>query len=159
MKKLDDTDRRILNIVQRGDSCVPRVNKIAKELGIPTATAHSRLKKLRHEGIIKGYHGLLDAKKVDKNLTIFTILKVVYSQRYSGKTSMTDFAEKLRQIPEVMEIYSCSADWDYLLKLKVKDTEDYNRVLTEELLPLGGIDKSESVVAYGNYKETPAIPL
>ncbi|MDP7282211.1 MAG: Lrp/AsnC ligand binding domain-containing protein, partial [Candidatus Undinarchaeales archaeon] len=62
-------------------------------------------------------------------------------------------------IPEVMEVHSCSADWDYFLKMKVKDTTDYNRVLTEELLPLGGIEKSESVVVYGTYKENLNISL
>lgn len=154
MNKLDDRDKKILNLVQRGDRCVPRINKVAKELNIPAATVHSRLKRLCKEGIIKGYQASVDPKKVDRKLTVFTILKVVYSQRYSGKTSMMDFAEKLKSVPEVMEIFSCSADWDYLLKLKVKDTEDYNRVLTEELLPLGGIEKSESIVVYGTYMES-----
>jgi DNA-binding Lrp family transcriptional regulator len=157
MDNLDDRDKKILNIVQRGDQCVPRINKISKELKMPAATVHARLKKLNKEGIIKGYQASIDPKKVDRKLTVFTILKVVYSQRYSDKTSMIDFAEKLKKVPEVMEIFSCSADWDYLLKLKVKDTEDYNRVLTEELLPLGGIEKSESVVVYGTYKESPKI--
>jgi len=154
MYNIDERDKKILNLIQRGDHCVPRVNRIAKELNIPTATVHSRLKKLKEEGIIKGYRASIDARKVDKNLTVFTILKVNYAQRYSGKTSMLDFAEKLKKIPEVMEIHSCSADWDYLLKLRVRDTEDYNRVLTEGLLPLGGIDKSESVVTYNTYKES-----
>jgi|ETN02SMinimDraft_4_1059925.scaffolds.fasta_scaffold196047_1 Lrp/AsnC family leucine-responsive transcriptional regulator len=156
---IDSIDTSLLKLLQKDGYCVPKTTKLAKELNLPAATVHSRIKKLVDKGVIQTFQAVLDGKKAGKSLIVFTILKVVYSDRYSDKKSMLDFAKKLTDIPEVMEVHSCSADWDYFLKMKVKDTTDYNRVLTEELLPLGGIEKSESVVVYGTYKENLNISL
>ena len=72
---------------------------------------------------------------------------------------MEGFGEKLAKIPEVQEVHVCSADWDYFLKVKAKDSDDYRRIATEEILPLGGIEKSMSYISYGCFKETPEVKI
>ncbi len=154
MENLDIIDKKILNALQRGDLTVPKITEIAKILDLPPATVHTRVKKLQENKIIEGYPAIVNSNKVGKDLTIFLILKVVYSKHYSGSQPIKDFAKNLAKIPEVLEIHNCSGDWDYFIKLKVKDTEDYHRIITYEVLPLGGIEKAESVVVYQTLKET-----
>lgn len=156
-KKIDEIDKKILNVLQSGNFAVPKITEIAKILGLPPATVHTRIKKLQETKTIVGYPAVIDPKKVGKDLTIFLILKVAYSKHYSGSRPIQEFAKNLAKIPEVLEIHNCSGDWDYFIKLKVKDTEDYHRIITYDILPLGGIEKAESIVVYQTPKETTAL--
>ena len=151
--KLDKTDLELLKLVQRGDLCVPRSTRIAHLLKIPTSTVHSKLKFLEGAGYIRKYQAVLNSKKAGNDLTIFAILKVRYGERYTGKAEIRDFGKKLAQIPELLEVHSCSADWDYLLKIKAKDTDEYHTVIQDKILKLGGLEKLESFVVYHTSKE------
>ncbi|MEA3343086.1 MAG: Lrp/AsnC family transcriptional regulator [archaeon] len=153
MKELDKTDKSILNLLQDRKMCVPRTTKIAHKMQIPTTTLHSRLKNLEKTGVIKGYQAVLDPKKAGAKVTIFAVVKVVYEKVYSDEKVLSDFGSKLAAIPEVLEVHACSGDWDYLIKLKVRDTEEYRSILGNKILPLGGIEKVESAVAYWTFKE------
>jgi len=152
--KLDEIDRKILNLIQRGDLCTPRVSKIASIMGLPTTTVHSRLKNLEKKKAIIGYQGIIDSKKVGTKVTIFAVIKVRYEKVYYNRKVMEEFGKKLASIPEVQEVHACSGDWDYLIKLKVKSVEDYYRIASEKILPLGGIEKLMSYTAYNTMKET-----
>ncbi|MDD5317213.1 MAG: Lrp/AsnC family transcriptional regulator [Candidatus ainarchaeum sp.] len=159
MEKLDATDRELLKLLQKGDMCKPGSTKLAHRLKAPITTVHSKLKRLEKLGVIKGYPAAVDGKKVGAGLTIFTVLKVNYAVRYKSGESIRKFGEELSRIPEVLELHSCSGDWDYLIKLKVKDSDDYARIGSEMILPLGGIERMESYIAYITHKESSAVPL
>lgn len=159
MKDLDETDKKLLNLIQRGDLCVPRVTKIAHLMKLPTTTIHTRLKKLQKSGIIEGYLGRVDSKKAGLGLTTFTILKVEYPKRYTETKQVEDFGKKLAQIPEIQEVHVCSGRWDYFLKVKATSPENYAKMIFERLTPLGGIVQSESNVVYKTFKETPVVKV
>ena len=159
MKEIDEKERELLNMLQQGDMCVPRTTRLAHKLKMPTTTLHSKLKKLEKEGAIRGYRAEIDPKKVGKGLTIFAVIKVVYEKVYHSKESQEDFGSRLAKIPGVVEVHSCSGGWDYLIKLKVKDAEEYAQIAQARILPLGAIEKLESYVAYLTYNETPEIRL
>jgi len=157
--KIDEFDKKILRLVQRGDLCVPRVTKIAHILGVPVTTLQNRLKKLQETGVIKGFYGFIDGKKVGKSVTFYDVVKVVYAERYKDTKLMTDFGKRLAAVPEVQEVHTCSSDWDYLIKIKVKDVNEYAKVTEDKILPLGGIEKLEGYVVLHTMKETPIIDL
>lgn len=159
MKELNEKERELLNLLQDGKMCVPRTTRLAHKLQIPTTTLHSKLKKLEKEGVIKGYKAEIDSKKVGRGLVIFSVIKVDYEKVYTNKEGIEDFGARLAKIPEILEVHSCSGDWDYLIKVKVKDSDDYARVAGNKILPLGGIQKIESHVSYIVSKETSGIKL
>jgi len=157
--KLTESHKNLLKILQNGEYCVPKINAIARKLKLPPTTVQSRVNKLKKEGSIKGFTTRVDPTKLDRKLLIFVVIKVFYQDSYSGKKIISDFAQKLAKIPEVQGVYTCSGDWDYLIKLRVKDTEHYNQLSTDKILPLGGIEKLESMIVYDNFKETLNIEL
>ena len=159
MANLDEGDKQVLNLIQKGDFCKPNITKLARALGLPTTTVHSKLKRLEKESFIKGYQGLLDNKKAGIGQVLFIVMKVKYEAAYAGKKELESFGEKLAKIPEVQEVHSCSGDWDYLLKIKAKDADDYYHIGTEHILPLGGIERMESYISYKQFKENPRIIL
>ncbi len=159
MKKINEKERQLLNFLQQGDMCVPRTTRLAHKLQIPTTTVHSKLKKLEKEGIIKSYTAELDTKKLAKSLVIFAVIKVNYEKVYHNKEAMEDFGSRLAKIPEILEVHSCSGDWDYLIKIKAKDAGEYAYLAQKKILPIGGIQKLESYVSYITYKETSNIKL
>jgi len=159
MARLDDADKRVLELLQRGDMCKPSATKLARALGVPVTTIHSKLKKLEDNDYITGYQAILDSKKAGINLTLFVIIKVKYEEAYAGKKELESFGEKLAKIPEVQEVHTCSGDWDYLIKVKAKDPNDYYRIGSERILPLGGIERMESYTSFKQFKENPRIIL
>jgi Lrp/AsnC family leucine-responsive transcriptional regulator len=154
MVELDKTDRQLLALVQKGDMCKPSTTTLAHRLGLPTTTVHNRLRRLEKDGIVAGYHASVDAKKAGKEMTVFTVVKVIYPQTYSDMKKVAEFGKKLAAIQEVQEVHVCSGDWDYLLKVKAKNSVDYYQIATNKILPLGGIEKLMSYVAYETVKET-----
>lgn len=159
MKELDEKERQLLNLLQEGSLCVPRTTRLAHKLQIPTTTLHSKLKKLENDGIIKGYRADIDGKKVGKGMIIFAVIKVNYEKVYHGKAAMEDFGARLAKIPEILEVHSCSGDWDYLIKVKAKDADEYAKVAQSKILSLGGIQKLESYVSYITFKENSQMKL
>ncbi len=101
----------------------------------------------------------INGKKVEKGFVIFAVIKVNYEKTYYSKESMEDFGARLAKISEILEVHSCSGDWDYLIKVKVKDSDEYAKVAQNKILPLGGIQKLESHVSYITFKETSEIKL
>jgi|GEM_PF-1402902 len=159
MKEIDEKERELLNLLQKGDLCVPRTTRIAHALQIPTTTLHSKLKKLEACGIIRGYKVEIDGKKAGKSMIVFAVIKVNYEKTYYSKESMEALGARLAKIPEILEVHSCSGDWDYLVKVKVKDQDEYAKVAQDKILPLGGIQKLESYVSYVVFKESSEIVL
>jgi len=155
--QLDDKDREILRQLQN-DASQPLKN-IGKKVGMTEGGVRRRITMLKTQGVIKKYTVLIDPKKVDRGLTIYAVVKVLYPERYSSPKVMDEFGKNLAKIPEVQEVFTCSSDWDYLIKLKVKDTAHYHQISSNLILPLGGIEKLESVIIYGSYKDSPLIEL
>jgi len=145
--------------LQKGNVCVPKTSKIARDLNLPTTTVHNRIKRMQKNGVLTGIYGLVAGDKVNRGQIVYAVVKVIYESRYTGKKVMRDFGKKLSAIEEVQEVHICSGDWDYLIKVKAKDAKDYYRVTSTKILPLGGIEKLEGFVVLDTQKETPTIEL
>ena len=156
---MDDIDREILRLLQEDGFCGPKVTDIAKKLRTTPATISRRLKKLEKERAIKGYSAELDPKQFDEGLTNLVVLKMDYAMGYSNPEKNRLTAEKLASIPEVKEVHICGGDWDYLIKVRVKDADAYYNLSQNVILPMGGVERSESFVAYRTFKDTNKVKL
>ena len=125
MYKIKPIDKKILQLIQDKDLCVPQVTKIAHRVGLPTSTVHSKLKRMQEEGIIKGYSIILDPEKLDRGFVAFLLGQI-------PMTKEKDFdmpGKEVKKIPQVEEVYFITGEWDYLVKLRVKNKEEYYEVM------------------------------
>ena len=125
MFKIKPIDKKILNLIQEEDLCVPRITKIAHKLQLPTSTVQARLNKLSHEKIITGCTVLIDPEKVEKSFVAF-----IFGQAKLGKgMDIGEPIKDLKKIEQIQEIFFIIGDYDYLIKIRVKDQDEYYEIV------------------------------
>ena len=103
-------------------------------------TCWSRIKRLEAEGVIKQYTVDVDRARLGYQDTVIVQLTL---ESHTDQT-LFEFGKLLAQIPEVMDAYLVSGDYDYYIRIAVKDTRDYERLLREKLYKIPGIRHSKS---------------
>ncbi|MBI9069743.1 MAG: Lrp/AsnC family transcriptional regulator [Salinivirgaceae bacterium] len=126
MKQLDHIDREILSILQT--DCRITAKDIATRLGMSKTPVYERIKKLEIQGYIVKYVAITDPKKAGKGLIIY--LSVLLDNH--NKESVDEFVEKINMLPEVNECYYVSGNIDFLLKVFIRDMDDYHRFITSD---------------------------
>ncbi len=131
--KLDKTDAKLIEILQIDSS--QSVKQIASQLNLSNTPVYERIKKLEKIGVIDGYSIKINPKKIGKELLVFTNV----SLKEHSKTFLLNFEKKVKQLDEVIECYHVSGEHDYLLKVLVKNMQDYRNFLTETLAEIANI--------------------
>lgn len=144
--ELDKLDKVILNEIQK-DISQPKVSLVAKRLGKPVTTIHQRLKKLKKEGIIKGYIGKVDPEKIGKPLIVWILLAFESAQEYEK------IGEKLSHLPCIQEVHFVSGIYSFLIKLRVKDVNEYYQISTQQIQQMPGLIRIEGIVTYKTFLE------
>lgn len=152
-KNLDAIDRGILEILQEDAKC--RHKEIADQLGLSTTPIYERIKRLEREGYIKGYVALVDAEKLGKTLTV--ICSVTLNQHVHDK--LEEFVEKVNGFKEVMECYHVTGQYDYVLKVLVRDIREYQQFLINKLSAIDNLAHVVSSFVMGEVKHETALPL
>lgn len=135
---MDSIDRKILRVLQ--SDARASLQTIGQAVGLSASPCWERIRKLELAGVIEGYTVRLSAQALGLN---DTVLVQVTLDSHSDNT-LEKFGEILAAIPEVIEAYLVSGDYDYLLRVAVKDTRDYERLLREQLYKIKGIRHSKS---------------
>lgn len=135
---MDQIDRKILRVLQRDARA--SLQEIGKAVGLSASPCWERIRKMELSGAIEGYTVRLNARELGLN---DTVLVQVTLDSHSDNT-LEKFGETLAAIPEVVEAYLVSGEYDYLLRIAVQDTRDYERLLREKLYRIKGIRHSKS---------------
>ncbi|MES2785133.1 MAG: Lrp/AsnC family transcriptional regulator [Pseudomonadota bacterium] len=135
---MDAIDRKILKVLQANARA--SLQEIGQAVGLSTSPCWERIRKMELGGVIEGYTVRLSAQALG---LADTVLVQVTLDSHSDNT-LEKFGEVLAAIPEVIEAYLVSGDYDYLLRVAVKDTRDYERLLREKLYKIRGIRHSKS---------------
>jgi Lrp/AsnC family leucine-responsive transcriptional regulator len=135
---MDAIDRKILGALQKNARA--SLQELGQAVGLSTSPCWERVRKLEQAGVIEGYTVRLNAQALGWQ---DTVLVQVTLDSHSDNT-LEKFGEMLAAIPEVIEAYLVSGDYDYLLRVAVKDTKDYERLLRERLYKIKGIRHSKS---------------
>ncbi|MFC6590604.1 Lrp/AsnC family transcriptional regulator [Deinococcus lacus] len=151
--ELDETDRRILDILQR-DARIANTD-LADEIGLTPAPTLRRVRRLEEEGLIRRYVALLDRHKVGRDLMV--MVRVTLDKQ--TKAGFETFADQMRRRPEVLECYLCLGDTDYLLKVSAADLNAYQQFLVDVLAAIPGVRNTESVLLVREEKFTTSLPL
>lgn len=136
--KLDSTDIKILEIMQQDGRITTKA--LADQLNLSTTPVFERVKRLERDGIIKQYVALLDNRKLDLMLTVFISISLTkHSRSYLEK-----FVKEVNQYPEVMECYHIAGNFDFLLKIVVKNMEIYEAFILNKLSTIANLGQVQS---------------
>ena len=150
--KVDKFDLAILKVLQ--EDARASLQAMSERVGLSSSPCWARIKRMESEGVIQGYTVRVDPPSIGLSETV--IVQVTL-ESHTDET-LYDFGRMLEQIPEVMEAYLVSGDYDYYIRIAVKDTRDYERLLRERLYRIPGIRHSKSSFVLRTLKES-LIPL
>ncbi|NGP89986.1 Lrp/AsnC family transcriptional regulator [Fodinibius halophilus] len=151
--QLDDTDKKILSILQK-DGRIPN-NKLAEKVGLTTTPTLERVKRLEREGIIKGYGAQVDPEAIEKGLVVFCSLRLAVHKMHT----LDEVCNEIDKMPEIQACYHITGDADFLLKIVVKDMPAYERFVHDKLTQLQGIERIYSNIVMSTKKENYHLPI
>ena len=151
--ELDQTDRRILALLQTEAGI--KATEIGERIGLSQSACWRRIQRLRDEGVIKDQPAILDREKVGLTTMVFAQVKLTSH----GRTNITDFADAVRQYPEVLDCYVVLGNVDFLLRIVAEDIKDYERFMYEKLSQLPGVQEVNSSIALSEIKHTTILPI
>ena len=156
LDKLDSTDIRILQILQ--DNARLTNKEIGQQLYKSASTINDRIRRMQEKGYIKKYVAVLDHKKIDRGLTAFTHVKL----KDHSKENLLFFETEVVTAPEVLECYHMSGEYDFILKIGVKDLDAYHLFLMNNLFETAQIGSIQSTFVMREAKSemvSPILPL
>jgi Lrp/AsnC family leucine-responsive transcriptional regulator len=130
------------------------LQEIGQEVGLSPTSCWTRIKKLEAQGVIKRYTIDVDPAKLGYH---DSVIVQVTLESHTDET-LYDFGRVLATIPEIQEAYLVSGDYDYYIRIAVRDTRDYERLLREKLYKIPGIRHSKSHFVLRVLKET-SVPV
>lgn len=150
---LDAIDKKLIQLLQRNSK---QTNKqLSLALNLSVTAVYERIKKLEKEGVISRYVALIQKEKVDKTFVAFCHIKLVqHTQEHISK-----FEKEVANLVEVMECYHISGDYDYLLKVIVKDMEAFREFMVKKLTSIHHIGSTHSMFVINEVKHTTALTI
>jgi len=151
--EIDRTDRRILDLLQREGAL--SVAEVASRTGMSTTTCWRRIQQLEQAGVIKGRVALLDRTALGLDVTIFAHVKLTSQTR----DAIAAFAEAIRGRPEVLDCYTTMGEWDFMLKVVMKDIKAFEAFFLDHLSKLPYVQSINSSVTVTAIKESTVLPI
>lgn len=152
-KELDDIDKAILRELQE-DSSISNV-ELARRVMLSPPAVHARIRQLEDNGYVKQYVAILDREKVGYDMLCMISVTLQFHQ----SDMINQFREAIAQMPEVLECFFITGDYDYLLKVAVHNRKDLERFLMDRLTPIPGIARISTSMVLGEIKNTSSLPI
>lgn len=153
MVSIDDTDRRILRVLQR-EGRITNLN-LAQQIHLSSAACHERTKRLRDAGVIAGYSARIDPHLVGLPLLVF--VEVLLDR--TTKDAFEAFATAIRRAPEILECHMVAGGFDYLIKARVRDMAAYRAFLGETLVEIPSVRETRTYAVLEEIKSTTELPV
>ncbi|MDG1374959.1 MAG: Lrp/AsnC family transcriptional regulator [Flavobacteriaceae bacterium] len=151
--KLDSIDTQLLNFLQKD---AKQTNKeLASKLDMSVTAVYERIKKLEKSGVIANYVALLNKESIGRAFIAFCHIKLVKH----SQDLVNQFEKEVASIDEVLEVYHLSGDYDYLLKVHVKDMESFRKFMVNKLTNIDHIGSSNSMFVISEVKHTTAVNI
>jgi len=142
MEEIDEKDRLILSTLKENSSL--SIQKISRKTGIPIATVHHRLKRLRAEGVIKKYTIVIDQLKLGRKLVAHVLIKAI------PKSDHITLLEKLMKHESVEDGSAITGAFDVMIKVRVADVDELDKFVLKYLRTFDEIATSETMIAFRN---------
>jgi len=150
---MDATDKTLLNLIQSDAKMTTKA--LALKLQLSATAVYERLRKWERLGVIEGYVALLNKKALQRGFVVFCQVKLTQHHQ----DNIHPFEKAVVQLPEVMECYHVSGDYDYILKICVADMEAYREFMVQKLTRIPQIGSTHSTFMIGEIKHTTALSV
>ncbi|MGJ7030067.1 Lrp/AsnC family transcriptional regulator [Niabella hirudinis] len=144
----DAKDREILKHLQ--DNARMSVTEIAARVHLSPTPVHERIRRLEESGVIKQYATLLDAQKLDQGLMVICYVSLKQHDKKAG----LKFIQAINGLNEVVECYSISGEFDFMLKVRAKDMAGFYDFHVNRLSQVENLGHVQSVFVMGVIKDT-----
>lgn len=152
-QQLDSIDRGILKILEKDAKTVAK--SIAEQLNLTKTPIYERIKRLEKEGYIKNYVAVLDTDKIEGSITVFSFVSL---DAQKGSL-MDDFLHRVQLFNEVTECYVVGGEFDFLLKITVKNLDAYYDFAKTWIATLPNIGAVKSAFVLNEAKNSRHFPL
>ena len=149
----DDFDKKLLIYLQ--EDAKQTTKELSYKLGLSVTAVYERIKKLEKLGVISKYVALLSRDKINRNFTVLCHIKLVQHK----KEYVIEFEKEVVNLPEITECFHVSGDYDYILKINVKDMQDYRNFMLSKLTTIKHIASTHSSFMISEVKNTTSIIL
>ncbi|MCA1451635.1 Lrp/AsnC ligand binding domain-containing protein [Bradyrhizobium sp. BRP22] len=136
--ELDRIDLKILRLLQKNGRLSNA--ELADKAGVSPATCHRRTQRLFEEGFVKEVRAIVAPRKVGKGALV--MVGVVLDR--STPESFASFEQAIAKLKFVLDCHLVAGDFDYFLKIRVGDMEDFNRIHGEQLIALPGVRQTRT---------------
>jgi Lrp/AsnC family transcriptional regulator, leucine-responsive regulatory protein len=150
---MDAIDRHILRELQADGRLTNQ--ELADRVGLSPSPCLRRVRRLERDGVIAGYRAIVAPALVGLGQVVFASVRL---ERETTET-IEAFERAVADVPEVLECHSVLGPTDHLLRIAVRDLDDYRRLYIERLARLPGVAQIESQVAFRAIKQAAALPL
>jgi len=151
--KLDDIDLKILQILQSEPEI--NIHDVGERVGLSHTPCWRRIKKMQEAGLLKGRVWLIDGEKAGRDVSIFVFVRL---DTHSAEV-LEAFEVATQKIPEILQCYTMSGEFDYLLRVVVGSVRDYERAVKGKLLKLPNVGIMNSHFALNEIKNSTALPI
>lgn len=149
--QLDQIDKKILQKLQKNSKITNK--ELSSTLNLSVTAIFERIKRLERNKIISGYVAILHPEKVERSFMVFCQIKLIQHT----KSNVMKFEAEVVKLPEVLECYHVSGEYDYILKVLVKDMEAYREFMLTKLTTLDHIGSTQSTFSINQVKSTTAL--
>ena len=144
--QLDEIDLGILKLLQEDARLTHK--EIAHRLHKTITPIHIRVRRLYDEGYIKRYTAILDAKKIGKGLIAYTQVQI----KQHTQESLMSFEKEVIKLKEVMECHHMAGEYDFLLRIAIRDMDEYHKLVMTKLSKLPDVGTMNSVFVMSEAK-------
>lgn len=152
-EELDEIDWNILKALQENGKLTTK--ELADKVNLTTSPVHERQKRLENIGYIKKYVAVLDAKKAGCSMIVFCNVKLKQHSKENG----LNFVKAIEEMDEVTDCWNISGEYDFMMKLHVRDMEHYQDIVLNRLGNIDSIGGLHSIFVMAEVKCANKLPL
>lgn len=145
---LDEKDLGILKLLQQDAKMT--IRDIARQLNLSTTPVYERIRKMEQAGVIKQYAAIVDPRKINKSLTVLCYITLKEHNKKCGRK----FIQEILSFTEVTECLNISGEFDFMIKVQVKDMDEYREFYVNKLGELDNLSHTQSIFVISVIKAT-----
>lgn len=153
MEKLDRYDNLILQTLQKNGRATNV--ELSEQVNLSPPQCFRRVRRLETEGIIRAYRAQVDPAALGLGVVAFVNINIERDQF----KHVRELENAIRQFPEIIECYTISGDFDYLLKVVATDLKSLSNFLTDRLMQVPGVSGVRSMVCLEEIKPSAPLPV
>ena len=150
---LDETDRKILRILQRNSDLT--VKELAAKLHLSTSPTFERQKRLERDGYIERYMAVVNPRKVGNGIMVLCNIRL----KQHSQELIQEFMDVVQNLEEITECYNTSGDYDFLIKVYAHDMKNYQQFMLNTLGTINCIGSLHSIFVIDETKNTHGVPI